>query len=198
MHRRAYLQLAAVGATAALAGCETPRSEPPAKRSQTTIRPAESGPVAAVVPDPRPEGPFEHTVEFQRQPSDAEPARLTVRVRNADTVAHRLRTNYYAFPFPDGLGQRVGGDAALVLTGHDPERADGCWRAQNIGQPALRTVDFEPDESVQATYALVNHVDNAACWPAGTYEFSQGYALDPEDAGDAEQTYAWGFDVVVE
>lgn len=198
MRRRDYLHWVAAGSTAAFAGCETPRDEPPAKRSQTTIRPPENGPVAVVVPDPQPDGPFEHAVEFQRQPSEPEPAKLTVRVRNADTVPHRLQTNYYAFPFPDGWGERVGGDAALVLTGHEPERKHGCWRAQNVGQPAIRTVDFEPNESVQATYALVNHVDNDDCWPAGTYEFSQRYGLDPENAGDAEKTYTWGFDVVVE
>ena len=158
----------------------------------TVIEPDDTGPVqrieVAELPD---RSPFRHDLEFLAQPTEEHPARLQVSLTNADDTEHTVRTDNSGLPFPTRVGKPVDGDATLVLSpGSDAERRDGCWRAYPRTLPTVETKTLSPDETLSATYALVNGMDAGTCWPTGSYRFSQQYEVAPEANG---VEYDWWF-----
>ncbi|WP_430505378.1 hypothetical protein [Haloparvum sp. PAK95] len=156
----------------------------------------ESGPVEKVeFAAPPDESPFKHTLGFLAQPTEERPAQLRVSVTNVGDGDHTIQTNNWGLPFPARAGKAIDGDEKLVLsTDGDAEYRDDCWRDYPKTSPRIDTKTLSPDETVSATYALVNGMETAACWPSGKYRFSQRYEVDPE--GDGTE-YDWWFVVSV-
>ena len=162
----------------------------------TVIQPAGNGPIqrieVAAAPD---DSPFQHNLDFLAHPTEDDPARLRLSLTNADDTEHTIQTNNFGLPFPARVGKAVDGDATLVLSpDSDAERRDGCWRDYPKTLPKVETKTLPRGETLSATYALVNDMDADACWPTGSYRFSQQYEVDPEAGGIK---YGWWFAVSV-
>ncbi len=207
--RRQLVTVLGASAVASVTGCLDSRNSEPAEGSNDTVPPRttngasasteevdESGPVEKVeFAAPPDESPFKHTLGFLAQPTEERPAQLRVSVTNVGDGDHTIQTNNWGLPFPARAGKAIDGDEKLVLsTDGDAEYRDDCWRDYPKTSPRIDTKTLSPDETVSATYALVNGMETAACWPSGKYRFSQRYEVDPE--GDGTE-YDWWFVVSV-
>lgn len=132
-------------------------------------------------------------------PTPERPPVVGITVTNTGDNSHVLTIANDSFPFATSEATANGG--SLVL---EPEsvatRERGCWRALPRTLPRVSGRRFAPDESVTAEYAVVNHADGDDCWPAGAFEFTETYYLDPANPDTIEggSEFEWGFTVVVD
>lgn len=160
------------------------------------------GPIARITMDVLPAGfPFDNQVAGFRPPTESRPAALTISVRNISSRSQTLQVDRQSLPFLPGAARSSSNHrSALVLGGkRNLTSRDGCWMKEQeyITQAlAIDTRTLEPSTELSQEYALVNHVQNEACWPAGEYRFEQQYRVNPNTAEGF--TYVWGFAVIVE
>ncbi|QCC50105.1 hypothetical protein [Halapricum salinum] len=183
MDRRRFLAETSLVGGLALAGCVSR----PEGQSTTTTQTA-SG---------------QHPFQFQAsvvaaEPTVSRPPVIDLAVTNTDDTTHVLTTPNDDFPFPTPQA-RADGSALVLDSTPPPRREDDCWRTIPTVLPAIAGHRFEPRETVSKEYAVLNHDSNTACWPNDSYEFSQEYALDPDDETtfDGDTSFTWGFTVVV-
>lgn len=204
--------LASVGASAAalLAGCiddiasgngisttdSTDGSTDTATADESVIHPKEDGPVRRIEVAATPaDSPFQHDLEFLAQPADDHPAKLRVFLTNTADSEHTIRTSSTPLPFAERTGKAKDENATLVLaTEDDATFSGGCWRGIPKSLPKIDSKTVAPDETLSATFELVNHEEANTCWPAGQYRFTEQYEVDPET--DLIE-YGWWFAVVV-
>lgn len=183
MHRRRFLAEASLVGGLTLAGC----ASRPQEQSPTTTQTA----------------PGQHPFQFEAsvvaaEPTASGPPVIDVAVTNTDDTAHVLTTANDDFPFPAPQASADG--SALVLDSTSPtRREDDCYSTIPRVLPTVAGHRFEPDERFSKEYAVLNHESNTVCWPAGSYEFTQEYALDPDDQTtfDGGTSFTWGFTVAV-
>jgi len=183
MRRRRFLAETSLVGGLALAGCV---SRP--EGQSTTTRQTESN-----------QHPFQFEVSVvASEPTVSRPPVIEVAVTNIDDTGHILMTASDDFPFPTPRASTDG--SALVLGSTSLSgRDDDCWSRIPSTLPTIASHQFEPAERFSKEYAVLNHESNTDCWPAGSYEFTQEYALDPDDemTYDSGTSFTWGFTVVV-
>lgn len=172
----------------------------------TTVTRYETGPIAAIRIHPAPRWvPFRHAVALSSQPSREHPAKLRIRMWNVSRTVHTVQGREYGLPFPTPIPAETPAGSQLYLAENaDPERKEGAWVGTPTHLPQPQKHRFDPGESLDRTYAVVNDPDNASAWTSGTYRFMQTLFVDPRmettvegNDWDEDERYRWGFDLVV-
>ena len=89
-------------------------------------------------------------------------------------------------------------DPARVVVaprGQSQERVDDCWRWTGGSDGDGDAVTLAPGGSTAVEYAVLNHPENEACYPLGTYRFTQTYLVG--SSGATSETVPWGFSLAI-
>ncbi|WP_089882235.1 hypothetical protein [Halogeometricum limi] len=213
--RRALVSSCGIGTLALLAGClggsdgsdgddtETPDEtlSPGGTDNETGgTRPRGTGGpgVTIVSRDGDPDAPVRPTVEVTEEAATEEhPPVLTATVTNESDRAVTIgegRDVVFAY--------RSDTDDQLILlpTDGDYPAEAGCWRlAEQIAvTEEYRMVTLEPGESTSQELGLYALPGEDACLPVGEYRFESSYAVMDEPDGERQNSFTWGFSVLLE
>lgn len=98
-------------------------------------------------------------------------------------------------PRPGAAPRRL----VVAPRGSRGELIDECWRDTDTGgsdsvDQATSRIDLDPGESVSAEVVVVNHPENAGCYPFGSYHFNETFwSGEAVEARGGDSGHAWGF-----
>jgi hypothetical protein len=142
---------------------------------------------------------FEVSIVNER-PTRAKPPVVRISVQNVDNEMHTIRIPNKGFPFATPLPDGAGAGRTIVLDERIPSNRNGdCWTGRGITLPASSEATLFPGEKRSDEYAvmtLTTDDETAACWPPGSYTFTEHYGLDPEESDSPG--IEWGFTLAVD